>query len=125
MCGRKVGVATGSIPAVKRARHPARNVSPPGTPPLTSSRYPPTGVIAACVQRPNRCRLYGRASHCLGSEAETHKIELAATIPGHILSMGILDGSALTAALVKAMQHLATLPEYNEIGEMGDGLLHH
>lgn len=118
MCGHKVGVAAGSIQAVKRGPAYSSECVTAGNPAIELITLPNQQELLLQVSSGQIDAGYMDApAIAWAAKQNPDKIELAATIPGSILSMGILNGSPLTAALVPAMKHLATLPEYDEIGE--------
>ena len=118
MCGHTVAVAQGSIQSVTRGPEYSLACEDRGEEPIKLVTLPSQQETLLQVASGQVEAAYLDAPIVAwAAKQNPEKIELAAAIPGSIFSMGILDGSELTPALVAAIKHLASLPEYERIGE--------
>ena len=118
MCGRTVAVALGSTQAVTKGPAYSAECEAKGSPPINLVILPnqQEALLQVSSGRVDAGLMDGP---CVAWAAKQNPkdIQLAATIPGSILSMGMPHAGEVTPALVAAIKHLATLPEYDEIAK--------
>lgn len=116
MCGHKVAVTLGSVQQVTRGPAYSADCVARGQAPIELISVPNQQEMYLQLRSGQIDAAYTDAAGAAWSAKQNpNEIELGATIPGTILSMALPRDSELTPAIVQAMKHLASMPEYKEI----------
>ncbi|WP_458114018.1 transporter substrate-binding domain-containing protein [Arthrobacter sp. R1-13] len=116
MCGRKIAVTLGSIQQVTKGPAYSADCVARGEAPINLISVPNGQEMFLQVRSGQVDAAYADGPGAAwASKQNPNEMELGATIPGTILSMALPGGSELTPALVQAIKHLASSPEYKEI----------
>jgi polar amino acid transport system substrate-binding protein len=116
MCGRKVAVTLGSVQQVTRGPAYSAECVARGEAPINLISVPNQQEMYLQLRSGQIDAAYtDAAGSAWAAKQNPNEVELGATIPGTILSMALPKDSELTPAIVQAMKHFASTPEYKEI----------
>ena len=116
MCGHKIAVTLGSTQAVTKGPAYSAECEANGKPAINLISVPNQQEMYLQLRSGQVDAAYTDAVGAgWAAKQNPNEVELGARIPGTVLSMALPKDSELTPAIVAAIKHFSTLPEYKEI----------